>query len=162
MKTTQIKKVLIAIDYNPTAQKVAETGFSMARSMGAEIVLLHVLEDQMYYSSLEYSPIMGFTDSIGLLPIQLDSDGGLRRAAQHFLDKTCRHLEDTSIQTLIKDGDISESILATAKEIHADIIVMGTHSQKWLEEILIGSEAEKVLKLSQIPLLIIPTKKQKE
>ena len=45
MKTNKKKKVLIALDYNPTAQKVAEVGFSMAKSMNAEITLLHVISD---------------------------------------------------------------------------------------------------------------------
>ena len=60
MKTNKMKKVLIALDYNPTAQKVAEAGFSMAKAMNAEVILLHVISDPVYYSSTEYSPIMGF------------------------------------------------------------------------------------------------------
>jgi nucleotide-binding universal stress UspA family protein len=50
-----MKKVLIALDYNPTAQKVAEVGFSMAKAMNAEITLLHVIADPVYYSSPGYS-----------------------------------------------------------------------------------------------------------
>ena len=61
MKTKNITKVLIALDYNPTAKKVAELGFSMAKSMNAEIVLLHVAIDPVLYSASGYSPIMGFT-----------------------------------------------------------------------------------------------------
>jgi len=49
MKTIKMKKVLIALDYNPTAQKVAEVGFSMAKSMNAEITLLHVITDPVFY-----------------------------------------------------------------------------------------------------------------
>ena len=45
MKTFKMKKVLIALDYDPTAQKVAETGFSLAKTMGAEVILLHVISD---------------------------------------------------------------------------------------------------------------------
>jgi len=59
MKTKIIKKVLIALDYNPTAQKVAEAGFSVAKTMNAEVILLHVVSEPVYYSSEEYSPIMG-------------------------------------------------------------------------------------------------------
>ena len=43
-----MKKVLIALDYNPTAQKVAEVGFSLAKSMNAEITLLHVITDPVF------------------------------------------------------------------------------------------------------------------
>ena len=159
MKTNKMKKVLIALDYDPTAQKVAETGFSLAKSMGAEIILLHVISDPVYYSSTEYSPIMGFTGYMDMSPLQLNSVDGLKKASQHFLDKSKQHLGDKAIQTLVKEGDFAESILKTAKDLHVDIIVMGSHSRRWLDEILIGSVTEKVLHHTSIPLFIIPTKK---
>ena len=56
-----MKKVLIAIDYDPSAEKVAEAGYAMAMAMSADIVLLHVIAEPAYYSTMEYSPIMGFT-----------------------------------------------------------------------------------------------------
>jgi nucleotide-binding universal stress UspA family protein len=115
MKTDKVKKVLIALDYNPTAQKVAEVGFSIAKAMNAEIVLLHVISDQVYYSSTEYSPIMGFNGFMDTGPMQLNSVDGLKQAALHFLDKSRHHLGDKTIQTIIKEGDFAESILKTAK-----------------------------------------------
>jgi nucleotide-binding universal stress UspA family protein len=63
------------------------------------------------------------------------------------------------IQTIIKEGDTSELVLETPKELKADVIVIGTHSRKWLENILMGSIAENVLKHTNLPLFIIPTKK---
>ncbi|MCX6270935.1 MAG: universal stress protein [Bacteroidetes bacterium] len=159
MKASSMKKVLIALDYDPTAQKVAEGGFSLAKAMGAEIVLLHIITEPVYYSSTEYSPILGFTEYHGNGTLQLDSVEGLQKASQHFLDKTKHHLGDNSIKTLIKEGDIAESILKAAKDLHADIIVMGSHSRKWLEKIVLGSVAEKTLDHTTIPLFFIPTKK---
>lgn len=156
-----MKKVLIALDYNPTAQKVAEVGFSMAKSMNAEVILLHVISDPVYYSSTEYSPIMGFTGYMDMGALQLDSVDGLKKASQHFLDKSIQHLGDKAIQTLVKEGDFAESILEAAKEAHADIIVVGSHSRKWLENIVMGSVTEKVLHHTSIPLLIVPTKQKK-
>ena len=47
-----------------------------------------------------------------------------------------------------------------AKEIKADLIVIGSHSKKWLDKLLIGSTTEKVLRHTEIPMLIIPTKGQ--
>jgi nucleotide-binding universal stress UspA family protein len=90
----------------------------------------------------------------------LDSVDGLKDAALHFLDKTRQHLGDKSIQTLVKEGDFAESILKTAKEVHADIIILGSHSRKWLENIVMGSVTEEVLHHTSVPLFIIPTKKQ--
>lgn len=160
MKTFPTRKVLIALDYDQTAQKVAEEGFLLSQNLRAEVFLLHVVSDPVYYTSTEYSPILGFTDYTGIGTFQLDTSEGLRKAAQHFLEKTKRHLDDTTIQSIVKDGDIAESILEAAKETHADIIILGSHSRKWLENILIGSVAAEVLRQSSLPLFIIPTKKR--
>jgi nucleotide-binding universal stress UspA family protein len=61
---------------------------------------------------------------------------------------------------MIAEGDLAETILKTAKHIHADVIVMGSHSKRWLEQILLGSITETVLRSTSIPLFIIPTKKR--
>jgi nucleotide-binding universal stress UspA family protein len=158
-KNNSMKKVLIALDYNPTAQKVAEVGFSLAKSMNAEITLLHVITDPVFYSTSGYSPIMGFNGYIDVSPTQLDSVDGLKNASLQYLDKSRQHLGDKSIQTFVKEGDFAEAILETAKEMKADVIVIGSHSRKWLENIVMGSVTEKVLHHTSIPLLIVPTKK---
>ncbi len=160
MKTKKMKTVLIALDYDQTAQKVAETGFSLAKNMDAEIVLLHVVMDPIYYYSTEYSPVMGFTGYMETEQAQLNSIEGLKKASLHFLEKSKQHLGDKTIKTLVKEGDFAGSILEAAKELHADLIVMGSHSRKWLEKILLGSVTEKVLHHTSVPLLIIPTRKQ--
>jgi len=159
MKKEKISKVLIALDYNPTAQKVAEVGHSVAKSMNAEVTLLHVITDPVFYSTSGYSPIMGFSGYIDMSPMQLDSVDGLKNASLQYLDKSRQHLGDKTIQTIVKEGDFADSILETARELHADIIVVGSHSRKWLENILMGSVTEKILHNSKIPLLIVPTKK---
>jgi nucleotide-binding universal stress UspA family protein len=157
-----MKKVLIALDYDPSSVKVAEKGYALGKKMGAKIVLMHVLYEPVYYSSLEYSPIVGFNDTMNMGTFQTDTIQGLKEAAQHFLDKTKHHLADKTIQTILKEGETADSILEAAKDLNADIIVLGTHSRKWLENILMGSVTENVLKHSTLPLFIIPTKKQDE
>jgi nucleotide-binding universal stress UspA family protein len=161
MKINGMKKVLIALDYNPTAQKVAEEGFSMAKAMNAEVTLLHVIVDPVYYSSPEYSPVMGFDGFMATDPLQLNSIDGLKKASNHYLDKSRQHLGDKTIKILVEEGDFAESILKTAKAMHADVIVMGSHSRKWLENIVMGSVTEKVLHSTITPLYIIPTKQKK-
>jgi len=157
-----MKKVLIALDYDPTAQKVAEAGFSLAKAMNAEVILLHVMVEPVYYSTPEFSPIMqfsGFIDMKKKISIGLEE---LKKTARDFLDKSKHHLGDKTIKTLVEEGDIAETIIKTAKETHADIIVAGSHSRKWLENILMGSVTEKVLHQTSIPIFIVPTKKQNE
>lgn len=149
MKTTKIKKVLIAMDYDETSQKVAEFGYSLAKSLEAKVFLLHVIYEQpVYYSTYPY-----------MREFQVEIRNDLKKSTQEFLNKAKNHLGDPTIKTIIREGEISNAIIDTALKIKADIIVMGTHSRKWLENIIMGSEAESVMKKSTIPLVIIPTKK---
>jgi nucleotide-binding universal stress UspA family protein len=151
-----MKKILIAMDYNPTAKNIAETGYALAKSMNAEITLLHVVADYTYYSSLDYSPIMGFDSFSNLGMLQTNTVIELQSAAQEYLEKIKAHLGDPAIKTIVKDGDSGDAIIDAAKELNVDVIVMGSHSRRGLEKILMGSVAEKVLRNSRIPLFIIP------
>lgn len=156
-------KILIALDYNPTAQKVAETGYVLAKAMQADITLLHVVADLTYYSSTEYSPIMGFDSFHNPALLVPDNREQLKETAMEYLDKTKQHLgDDVPIHNRVEDGDSADAILEVAKNMQADIIVMGTHSRSGLEKILMGSVAEKVLRQTAIPVFIIPTKKETE
>jgi nucleotide-binding universal stress UspA family protein len=158
MKT--MKKVLMALDYNPNTIKIAEIGFSFAKAMDAEITLLHVVENEVYYTSFMTSPITGIGDFDSATFYQFINSYGLSYAANYYLEKVKLHLNDKKIKTLVENGDFAEVILKTAKHLKVDLIIMGSHSQKWLEKVLIGSTTENVLNQSSIPLLIIPTKKK--
>jgi len=150
MKTGNIKKVLIALDYDESSQKVAETGFLLAQTMNAETVLLHVIyENPAYYSSNMY-----------MLEWNVNIMSDLKSSTREFLDKIKKQLGNETIKTVVKEGIIADTILETAKKLNADIIVMGSHSRKWLENIILGSAAETVLKKTTLPLFVVPTKKQ--
>jgi len=152
MKTTKFNRVLIALDYDENCQKVAEMGFSMAQIMHAETILLHVINEvPLYYSSYIFA---------SELKVNIDKD--LKKSTQEFLDKAKNHLGDKSIITVLKEGDVADNILKTAKQLDIDVIIMGSHSRRWLEDIIMGSQAADVLKNSKIPLLIIPTQKKAE
>lgn len=92
--------------------------------------------------------------------IQTDSAEGLYSASKHFLNKIRLHLNDESIHVMVREGDVAETILEAAKERFVDLIAIGSHSQKWLENVLMGSITEKVIKNTPIPLLIVPIKSE--
>lgn len=94
-----------------------------------------------------------------MIPMNLDSVDGLKNVSLQYLDKSKQHLGDNSIRTMVKEGDFADSILKAAKEVNADIIDLGSHSRKWIENIVMASVTEKVLNNTTIPLFIIPTKK---
>ena len=156
MKTNKMKKVLIALDYDPTAMKVADTGYEMAKAMGAEITLLHVMLNSDMYASAYANMGVWQIDTVETFEeLKL-----IETNSHNFLKKTKKHLGNTAIQTIHKEGNAAQMILQTADEIKADCIVMGSHSKKWLENILMGSITEEVLKKTTIPMFIIPTKKR--
>ncbi len=155
-----MKKVLIALDYDPTAQKVAERGFSLAKALKAEVILLHVVK---CFSELFHPRTFSDHGLYGLRRCESHCTGKWRRTQICILYNILiiqeQHLGDKTIQTMVEEGNYAETILKCANEVHADLIVIGSHSQKWLENILMGSVTEEVLKDSSIPLYIIPTKK---
>jgi nucleotide-binding universal stress UspA family protein len=126
----------------------------------AEVILLHVIKGSSGYSTPGHFPIMGYAGFVDVSPTILESTEGLVDASIKYLGHIRQHLGDETIQILVEEGDFAETILKCAEEVHADIIVIGSHSQKWLENILMGSVTEKVLQNSSIPLYIIPTKKE--
>jgi Universal stress protein UspA and related nucleotide-binding proteins len=158
MNNIKMKKVLITLDYNPTAEKVAETGYALAKEMKAEVFLLHVISNMEYYTSTVYTPIMGYGDlgTSGLTKVYTAED--LKEETQKYLNKSKEHLGDDKIQTVIAEGESADAILEVASEIKADVIVMGSHSRRWLDKILVGSVTERVLHKSKIPLFIVPTR----
>lgn len=153
-----IRTVLIALDYEPSAQMVAETGYTVAGSLGAEVVLMHVVADHVYYTSSEYSPVMGFTGFSSTDVLEQVGVKELRIASMDYLNITKHHLGDDTIRTIVAEGDTAGSILKTAEDLGAGLIVMGSHSRRGLDKMLMGSIAEDVLKKSKIPVLIIPTR----
>jgi nucleotide-binding universal stress UspA family protein len=99
---------------------------------------------------------MGFDSFSNLGMLQTNTVTELQSAAQEYLEKIKAHLGDPAIKTIVKDGDSGDAIIDAAKELNVDVIVMGSHSRRGLEKILMGSVAEKVLRNSRIPLFIIP------
>ncbi len=156
MKTIKFARVLIAISYDSTAQIVAEAGFSFAKTLGAEVILMHVLFDPLSYSTKKHIRIMGFVGHKETDQWELDSVVGLKKVTQLFLETIKLHLGDNTIQSLVTEGDRAESILLTAKDLHADIIVMGSRSQKGLENTATTNLTEEVLHDTSIPIFIIP------
>lgn len=153
-----MQKILIAIDYAPSAQKVTEQGYALGKAMHCDILLLHVIEDVGYYSSTIYDPIMGFGGFTNSAFLEKDIYENIQKEAQNFLEHIKEHLKDATIQTKVLHGNIADGIIETATSEQCDLVVIGTHSRSHLEEILLGSTAHQLIRHSKIPIYIIPNK----
>jgi len=97
MKKNKIKRVLIAMDYDPTSKMVAENGFAMAKKYGAEVTLLHVLVDLSIYSAAYASMGEWQIDTLNMF----DTDEMKNAGSRNFLEKGKRYLGDTAVKTLL-------------------------------------------------------------
>lgn len=151
-----MEKVLIAIDYNPVSEKVAEAGYDLAKKLGAEVCLLHVIAEMSYYTT-QYPTFMGY-DGYGVTT-DLSVASEMRKYTEEFLESAAKHLNDPSVSTHLVEGDTPNAILDYAEEWGADLIVMGTHSHSTLEKLFLGTVASKVLEKTPIPVHLIPVQK---
>lgn len=159
MQKTNMKKIMVALDYDPTAEKIAFTAHKIAKALNAQLLMIHVVADAAYYSEIAYSPIMGFN---GFLYPGIDEmlEKELLQDSKEYLDKWKQHFADDSIQTIVAEGDFTEAVIQTAKEENVDMLVIGTHSRRGLGKLIGGSIAESLLKEITIPVLVIPNKEE--
>ena len=150
-----MKKVCIALDYNPTAKKVAKMGADYATALGAEIYLVHVLEEAAYYA-IDYIPVMGYENSFSTSSLSMVKE--LKDNAEAFLNDTKEQLNGKRVNTKVLEGTTAEAILEFSMSNNIDLIVLGTHSHSVVENVLMGNTAVKIVRHSHIPLLVIPNK----
>lgn len=151
-----MKRVLIAIDYNPVSEKVAGAGYELAQRLGAQVCLIHVIDDMGYYNT-SFPTFMGY-EGYTMAP-DLNVAEELRNIGRDYLESAARHLNDETVTTYLGEGDTANSILDYSKEWNADLIVMGTHSHSALEKIFLGTVASKVLEKTHVPVFMVPVKK---
>jgi nucleotide-binding universal stress UspA family protein len=149
-----MKKILIALDYNPAAEKVAETGYAIAKSMEAQVNIAHVITEAAWYA-MDYSPIMGYQGGYTAGTNEVMQD--IKKEAENFLAATANHLGDKTIITTILDGNTTDAIIKHSIEWNADLIVLGSHSPHSLDRLFGTDVANYIVKHSTIPVLIVPT-----
>jgi nucleotide-binding universal stress UspA family protein len=140
-----MKKILIAIDDSPAAEKVASNSFQLGKKLNAEIALLSVVDDTAIV-----------TDG-GISPAELAEiiKTDYKKNHKMLIDKVFKNYK---VWDFVEKGDPYKTILKVAEEWDADIIVLGTHGRTGLTHLLMGSIAEKVIRHSTKPLFIVPTK----
>jgi len=143
---TDFKNVLFPIDLSETSAKIVPHVRYVAEKFQAKVHMLFVVRDLEYYSGF-YVP----HPSIDVFAQELTS--GSKKKLTEFKNEHMEDMPDTEYSVLL--GDPAEEILKYVKEHGIDLIVMGTHGRKGLDRLFFGSVAEKVVKLSPVPVLTI-------
>jgi nucleotide-binding universal stress UspA family protein len=142
---TQFKTILVPTDFEPASDVAIETAIQLATAFGGSIRLVNSYEIPMGASL--GAPVAPFVDYTPML----------ERISREALDAQSSKYKTkfAAIDTVLRCGVPWREILAAAEEHHADVIVMGTHGRHGLPHALLGSVAEKIVRLSPIPVLTV-------
>lgn len=146
------KVILVPTDLSETAEEVVDYACELARTLGAKIHLLHVIA----------VPVVGVPElGMAMTSSMIDS---MVKDNQATLDAfTARKAALADIAPpILRTGDARDVINATAKEIGADLIVVGTHGRRGVSRVLLGSVAETVVRTAPCPVLTVRMEKHEE
>lgn len=140
-----MKRILVPTDFSSRAENALKVAAQIARKNDFEIHLLHMLEipSQMNDAITGATPIPEI-----MLFIQK-----AKETIQHTKEKS--FLKDLSVIDAIKLEKATQGILSYSKDHHIDLIIMGSNGASGLTEIIIGSNTEKVVRLSSAPVMVI-------
>jgi nucleotide-binding universal stress UspA family protein len=150
-----MKRILVPTDFSKTAQIAVETAAEIARKAGAELILLHVVEDSSG----------GSYNVEGEVPYNVSSEDKLfmmklieRARKQLAKQAEDSKLIDVKVKTLLRLGTPFHGMQTIITEQKVDLVVMGTSGKGIAEEMIIGSNTEKVVRQAHCPVLTLHKK----
>ena len=142
------KQILIATDGSDASAHAAKLAVGMARAHGAKLTAVYVADPYPYVGVGDINP-MGFQSYMAL--------------AQEHASRAHAKVEELCKQDgppvtlevrLVEEVGPAVGIVQTAREIHADLIVLGSHGRSGLMRLMLGSVADRVVAESTIPVLV--------
>jgi nucleotide-binding universal stress UspA family protein len=146
VKLPLVNRIVCAADGSATAIQAAETAIALAASSQAELVFVHVLDDDLLR---DFANVM-------------DDDGGAaRQRLERNAAQILAHLTElaakagVACKSRLETGDPPRVIDEIARELSADVIVMGKVGQRGLRKWLVGSVTRRLIESTHIPVLVI-------
>jgi nucleotide-binding universal stress UspA family protein len=143
----KIANVLVATDFGKASDSALAYGREFARSFGARLHVIHVVENPGVWVGPE---------AAGIDIVQLQKD--LEHSAAQQMDRllTAEDRQQLRAVALVRTGRTAAlEIVNQAKLVNADVIIMGTHGRTAVTHLLMGSVAEKVVRLAPCPVLTV-------
>ena len=138
-----VKKILVPTDFSASSDQAIDYAAMIAKAFKANIILLHIAEAIPYDAS----------DSL----IVVEGWPTLHKIAQARLNEVRKKLvaKGLAVKTHMLLGSPYREIVGKAKQEKADMIVMGTHGRRGVDHFLLGSVAEKVVRLAGCPVVTV-------
>lgn len=140
------KKILVPIDDSELSYMAVAGAASFAHKLGAEVYVLTVIEPYSYTNLSEYRP-----ESIE------QYDQRVKDQAKERLEKAREYFDKLGVKVAIcskKSFSPSEAIMDVCDELGCDLIFMASHGRKGLAAVLLGSETQKVLTHTKVPVMV--------
>jgi nucleotide-binding universal stress UspA family protein len=141
------KKILVPIDGSETSSIGLTEAIHLAKNQGARIRLVHVVNELLVVLPEAYLNIGPIVDE-------------LRRAGNLVLDNSEKTVRSAGVEvdTILIEAmgnQAGDQIIRQAKEWGADLIVCGTHGRRGIRRIVMGSDAEYIVRHTSVPILLI-------
>jgi len=157
-----LNRILVPTNLGEPSRTAIQYGVAFARQFGAKLYLLHVLDAKGLDAALETERVLETlspdeNERAATEPTELEV---ARNAARHDLSRLLdpQEEEDTRAEYLLRGSGMagtSDAIVACARELNCELIVMGKHNLGFVEHLLAGSVAEKVVRHAPCPVLIV-------
>lgn len=139
-----MKKILVPIDFSEHSEYALEVASQLAHQYSAELVALHMMGlSEAVINKKESQDMMEAMFYMKLA----------EKRFNEFLDK--EYLDGIKVHTTVQNYKHFNEIDSVAKEFGCDLIVMGSHGSSGLKEVFVGSNTEKVVRNSDIPVLVV-------
>ncbi len=143
-----VTRVLIPVDFSEDSLHAADYGADLAKRFNAEVILLYVVEP-IYYAA----PVDMYATSPSLATLLVEQRESARKQLAELMTKLEK--QRLRVTALLKTGAPAHVIPDTAKRTKADLIVMATHGRTGLAHVLMGSVAERVVRMAECPVLTV-------
>jgi nucleotide-binding universal stress UspA family protein len=144
------KKILCPTDLSERSLAAVAKGVELARLCGAEIVLLNVRPEFMKRKEM----VMLRVSASEFLKDEADMAVAARKIMEAELVKAGG--EDIPHETLVREGDPHKEILEVAEQLYCDLIILTTTGRDRLLEHIKGSDAERIVSATHVPILVLP------
>ena len=146
-----MKKILVPTDFSDSANNALDFACDIARKSQAEIELLHVVD----FVAPAFGSTGGMVYYEGYDSLSKEMEESAKESISVLIKDPKR--KDVKISTNVKVGDPYDSIAKIVSKQDSDLIVLGTQGTSGIHEILIGSNAEKVVRFAHCPVITVPT-----
>ena len=142
------RKILVPVDGSPASNRGLTEAIGLARNQGATLRLVHVLDELILGPGAETVVYLGNT-------VDLLREAGEQVIAKAEAAVQASGLESESVILEITGGRAADSIVAEAKACGADLIVLGTHGRRGARRLVMGSDAEEIIRTTPVPVLLV-------